>query len=97
MPLPSKDILYLALALSSATLTVFLALLLYYTICSVRDARLIVKTVKERFEAFTQFVDRFKDRTEAAATTASAVSRAIIEVVEYARKTRQKKKSKIKQ
>lgn len=95
MPLIPKDILFLTLALSSAALTVFLSLLLYYIISGIRDARALVKTAKERFETLTNFVDRFKDKTEAAATTASAVSRAIIEVVEYARarKAKQKKRS----
>lgn len=93
MPITPKDILFLTLALSSAALTVFLSFLLYYIISGIRDARSMVKTAKERFETLTNFVDRFKDKTEAAATTASALSRAIIEVVEYARKRNSKRKT----
>ncbi len=97
MPTTPKDILFLALALSSAVLATLLSLFLYYAICALRDARLIVKAIKERFETFTKVVDRFRDKTEATATTATAISKAIIEVVEYARKIRQSKKSKTKQ
>ncbi len=97
MPTTTKDILFFTLAISSAVLATLLSLLLYYSICTLKDARSIVKAIKERFETFTKVVDRFKDKTSATATTATAISKAIIEVVEYARKTRQSKKSKTKQ
>src|SRR3989338_6068538 len=96
MPITTKDILFLTLALSSAVLATLLSLLLYYAICSLRDVRLIVKAIKERFEMFTKVVDRFKDKTSATATTATAISKAIIEVVDYARKRGRQKKSKSK-
>ncbi|HCE86533.1 MAG: hypothetical protein A2249_01130 [Candidatus Jacksonbacteria bacterium RIFOXYA2_FULL_44_7] len=96
MPITTKDILFLSLAISSAVLATLLSLLLYYAICSLRDVRLITKAVKERFEMFTKVVDRFKDKTSATATTATAISKAIIEVVEYARARKKKRKTKIK-
>src|SRR3989338_6845259 len=96
MPITPKDILFLSLAISSAVLATLLSLLLYYSICSLRDVRIIVKASKERFEAFTKVGDRFKDKTSAPATTATAISKAIIEVVQYAKARKEKRKTKMK-
>jgi hypothetical protein len=91
MPTTSKDILFLTLSASTALVTVFLCWALYYLLTTIKDARHIVKSVRTRFDALWQTIEKVKDKANAATTATSAVSQAVIEVVKYVKEKKNKK------
>lgn len=90
----SKDILFLTLALSSALITIFICWSLYYLLISIRDIRVVIKKARKKVDQLFTLIDRMKDKTEATATAATAISKAAIEVVDYVKEKKLKKEKK---
>lgn len=90
----SKDILFLTLSLSAVAITCFICWSLYYALMSLHDIRAILKSIRQKFDALVNYAGKVKEKTESTAMTATAVSKAVIDIVAYIKERKKKKKSK---
>ena len=94
MILTSKDLLFIVLALCASAVTIFLCWTLYYCITTVKHAHDIVRGAKKRVDYILAFIDKTKEKAGNTATTVTAVSKAVIETLDYIKTKKAAKKNK---
>lgn len=73
----ARDILFIVLAISAATLTAFLAWLLYYLIAIVRDLRQTSRAIHEKVDQVGTILESIKERISDSASTLSILTQVI--------------------
>lgn len=87
----SRDILFIALALSALTITGFLAWFLYYLVAIVRDLRQTTKLLHEKVSEVGTILESIKERISESVSVLSLLTNAISTMVEKFRTRRAKR------
>lgn len=93
----SKDILYLAIAFSVLTVSVFFAWLLYYFVMIAKSLYGAIVSMRERVHKIDQTIDAIKEKVEHSTSYLLLIGEGIKKLVELAMEYGFKEKSNIKE